>query len=331
MYYNIQKILSYNAFINILIGERGVGKTYSVSKFITKKFIDKKDEFVYIRRYKTELSKSTRKFFDALIKNNEFKDHSLYTKGSTFYIDDTPCGYSIPLTSAQSMKSVNFSNVKYIIFDEFILEESNSHYLKNEVEVFLGLVETVARMRDVKIFLLGNAVTEFNPYFLFFNITMPYNTDIKTYKDGLILVQYMNNTEYREKKKETKFGRLIAGTEFENYAVNNSFRLENNDFIERKTGNSRFSFAMKYKDNIIGTWIDYNNGKIYLSFDYDKNGCLFACTNNDHSPNTMLLSVAKKYKGFRLFIDNYKLGNVYFENPKIKSISLEILRLLMIR
>lgn len=329
MYYDISKILTYNAFINILIGERGVGKTYSVSKFVTKEFINKKHEFAYIRRYKTELSKSSKKFFDALKINGEFKNHDLYNKGSTFIIDDMIAGYSMPLTTAQSLKSVNFSKVKYIIFDEFILEHGN--YLKNEVEIFLGLIETIARMREVKIFMLGNAVTEFNPYFLFFNITLPYNNDIKTFKEGLILIQYMNNKAYRDEKKKSKFGRLIKGTEYENYAVNNQFRLENNNFISKKSGHSKFSFAMKYKNNIVGIWIDYNNGKMYASFDYDKNGCLFACTNEDHSPNTMLLSMGKKYRGFKLFIDSYKMGCLYFENNKIKSISNEILRLLLIR
>lgn len=32
MYYDYNKILSYNAFLNILIGERGVGKTYRCFK-----------------------------------------------------------------------------------------------------------------------------------------------------------------------------------------------------------------------------------------------------------------------------------------------------------
>ena len=177
MYYDITKILTYNAFINILIGERGVGKTYSVSKFVTKQYINKKYEFAYIRRYKSEISKSARHFFDALKVNNEFPKHELLVKGSTFQIDGLTAGYSMPLTTAQSLKSVNFSKVKYIIFDEFIVENGRNNYLKNEVEIFLGLIETIARMRDVKIFMLGNAVTQFNPYFMFFNLTLPYNND----------------------------------------------------------------------------------------------------------------------------------------------------------
>ena len=42
MFYDYQKILSYNALINILLGERGVGKTYGASKFVLKRFKTKK-------------------------------------------------------------------------------------------------------------------------------------------------------------------------------------------------------------------------------------------------------------------------------------------------
>lgn len=61
-------------------------------------------------------------------------------------------GYACSLTSAQSLKSVNFNRVKNIIFDEFIAEDGR--YLSNEVHKFLSLIETIARMRDVRIFML---------------------------------------------------------------------------------------------------------------------------------------------------------------------------------
>ena len=331
MYYDLTKILSYNAFLNFLIGERGVGKTYSTSKFVTKQFIKKGEEFCYIRRYKTELKKSVSKFFEPLISNNEFEGHSLITKGDKFYIDDKVAGYSMTLSTAQDLKSTNFSNVKYIIFDEFIIEEGQKHYLRNEVENFLGLVETIARMRDVKIFLLANAVTIANPYFIFFDISLPYNTDIKTYKDGLILVQYMYNEEYRKAKKESKLGRLTEGTEFSKYAIENNFRLDNKDFIEHKSGTSRFCFAIKYRDQIYGVWFDYNVGKIFVSNDYNENGQIFACTLDDHTPNTMMINAMKSYSAWKTFLQNYKLGNVYYESIKIKQNIKDLIKLYLTR
>lgn len=72
LYYNYSKILSYNAFINILIGERGVGKTYGASKMVINNFIKKGKQFAYIRRYKSDLKEAVPQFFEALKSNNEF-------------------------------------------------------------------------------------------------------------------------------------------------------------------------------------------------------------------------------------------------------------------
>lgn len=331
IYYNYDRIISYDALLNILIGERGVGKTYGASKLVVKDFIKKGRQFVYLRRYKTELSKSSKKFFSELIKNNEFPDHQLEVKGSTFLIDENVAGYSMTLSTAQQLKGTNFTGVRYIIFDEFLIESGQGHYLKNEVLSFLGLIESVARMHDIKVFMLANAVSEINPYFLFFDLTLPYNNDIKLFKDNLILLQYMKNDAYREAKKQTKFGKLIAGTDYEDYAVNNKFYDENKNFIEHKTGQAKFSFSFIYKSKILGVWIDYNNGKMYISNDYIDNGLCFATTTEDHSPNTMLYSIAKKYNCWNLFIQNFKLGNVFFENVKIKNISKEVLKNIILR
>lgn len=331
IYYNYNRIISYDALLNILIGERGVGKTYGASKLVVKEFIKKNRQFVYLRRYKTELSKSSKKFFTELIKNNEFPEHQLEVRGSTFMIDEEVAGYSMTLSTAQQLKGTNFTGVRYIIFDEFLIEEGQGHYLKNEVLSFLGLIESVARMHDIKVFMLANAVSEINPYFLFFDLTLPYNNDIKLFKDGLILLQYMKNEAYREAKKQTKFGKLISGTEYEDYAVNNRFYDDNKTFIEKKTGTSKFSFSFVYKGITLGVWIDYDNGKMYVSDDYINNGLCFATTTEDHQPNTMLYSIAKKYFCWNSFIQNFKLGNVYFENTKIKNISKDVLKNIILR
>ena len=331
IYYNYNRVISYGSLLNMLIGERGVGKTFGASELVTRDFIKKKRQFVYLRRYKSELSKSSKKFFSALIKEDKFPDHQLEVKGNTFYIDEEIAGYSMTLSTAQQLKGTNFDKVYYIIFDEFLIEEGQGHYLKNEVFSFLGLIETIARMREIKVFMLANAVSEINPYFLFFNLSLPYNNDIKLFKDGLILLQYMKNEKYRQAKKETKFGKLISGTEYEDYSVNNKFYDENKNFIEKKTGNSKFSFSFIYKGNTLGIWIDYDNGKMYISNDYLDNGLCFATTTEDHSPNTMLYSIAKKYNCWNTFIQNFKLGNVYFENMKIKNISKEVLKNIILR
>ena len=61
-------------------------------------------------------------------------------------------------------------------------------------------------MRDIKVFMLANPANIYtNPYFVYFDLSVPYNNDIKLFKDNLILLQYMKNEEYREAKRNTKF------------------------------------------------------------------------------------------------------------------------------
>ena len=108
MYYDYHKILSYNALLNILIGERGVGKTYGATKLVINKFLKKGEEFAYIRRYKPELQKAVPHFFESVNSNNEFPEHHLYTKNNRFFCDDSCFGYAMTLSTAQDLKRYFF-------------------------------------------------------------------------------------------------------------------------------------------------------------------------------------------------------------------------------
>ena len=334
IYIDTHKILSYGSFLNFIVTSRGFGKTFGFLDFCASNFIksNHENQFIYLRRFKTETAKASPTLFDKIKLQDKYKKHNLYTKGSKAYIDDEVAGFIIPLSQAQTFKSVNFSKVKYIIFDEFILEPGHNHYIENEVELLLGFIETVMRNRDdVRVFCLGNAVTQVNPYFMYFNLSLPYNNSYKTFKDGLILMYYGVNEEFLKQKQKSKIGRLTAGTQYSAYAISNEFRLEDDNFIEKKTGSSQCHFAFKYKDKTYGAWFDFNAGKIFVSFDYDPSVLMFSTTHSDHTPNTMMISEAKEYHCWKTFIKNYKMGNVYFESQKIKVMAQELMKLLITR
>lgn len=104
IFYDYDKILSYNAMLNFLLGERGVGKTYGVTKFVVNQFLKKKEDFAYIRRYKSEISAAVPSFFSKINENNEFPNHFLSSKGKKFYCDMVPFGYAMTLSTAQDLK-----------------------------------------------------------------------------------------------------------------------------------------------------------------------------------------------------------------------------------
>ena len=329
MFYSYQKLLSYNAMFNFVIGERGVGKTYGALKFIVNNWVNKKEQFIYLRRYKTELPTNIDKLFGKLIKNGEFGEHELtlekHRDQAIVKVDGEVAGYCLPLSTSMILKSNDFSEVKTIIYDEFIIEKSNYRYLQNEVHFLLEFVETVGRLRDIRVIFLGNAVQKANPYFNYWNLDTPYNSEFKTYRNGLILVNYIKNLEYRAAKRASRFGQLIDGTEYGSYAIDNKFLHENQTFIEKHDGHAKFFFIIIVNAHKIGIWSSTVNGKIYFSNKYDDKCPIIYTTNTeDHNENTTLIK-ARNSTFMLTIIEKYRQGLVCFENQMVKSLILPIL------
>lgn len=194
-----------------------------------------------------------------------------------------------------------------------------------------GLLDSVIRNRsNIKVFFLMNATEgiEYSPLFTFFELQLPYNNDIKLFKNNTILLQYMNNEEFRNDRKNTLIGKLMEGTLYENYAMKNEILGKNKDFIEKKSGTAKFNFGFIYQNETFGVWNDYKNGKVYISEDYQKTSSfIFSFTLKDLKPNVMMISSLSRYDFWRNFVKNVKLGVVYYENQKIKHYVQEILRL----
>ena len=118
MYFSYDKLISRNAFLNFVIAERGVGKTFNAIKFAITDYIKNNHEFIFVRRYKTELDKACSSFFKDLQANGYFDDLALTVKKDKgiyrFEMDGTTIGYGVALTTAPILKSSAFPNVKNV-------------------------------------------------------------------------------------------------------------------------------------------------------------------------------------------------------------------------
>ena len=168
MYYNYNRIRSYNAYWNFVISNRGGGKTYGFKEMCIKDFLKKGEQFIYVRRTKVELE-DRQTFFDDI--KEKFPDHELRVQGKTALIDGKVAGYFIALSTSRNKKSVPYPLVTKIGFDEFIIEKIGSKgYLKDEVTTMLELCSTVTRKRDnVRVYFMGNNISIVNHYFIYFN------------------------------------------------------------------------------------------------------------------------------------------------------------------
>lgn len=306
-----------------VIGERGVGKTFNAKIAVLKKFLKSGEQFIYLRRYKTELDSALATFWSDVQNNGYYENYELKVERSKmltkFKCNGKVCGYAMPLSTANILKSTAFPKVKTIIFDEFMLDSTGTYrYLKNEVTMLLDVVETVGRLRDIQVLFLGNALSITNPYFTYFNLELPYNSEFKTFKNGLIVVNYIKNVAYREAKKKTKFGQLIADTEYAKYAIDNKMLRDNPHFIEKMPPDSKFYGMLIINGQNVGIWSS-KNGYLYLNDKYDPNTThKFACDFNDHTEQTIFLN-ARENMYLRVCIKAYKQGLLRFENQKIKN------------
>ena len=54
-FYSLDKVISYNIPVNIIITERGYGKSFAVKEYVINKYLKKHESFMYIRRYENEI------------------------------------------------------------------------------------------------------------------------------------------------------------------------------------------------------------------------------------------------------------------------------------
>lgn len=330
MFYDYDPLISRGALFNFVIGERGVGKSYGAIKFCVQDFLKRGSQFIYVRRYKSELKTSAPHIFDALVGNGEFEDHEFKVNGSEFLIDGEVAGYSIALSVSNILKSTSFPKVNTIIFDEFIIDKGAYHYLQNEVTQMLDLYETVARLRPIRVLFLGNAISISNPYFNYFKLSLPFgDSEFKLFKGGDICVNYIKNMEYRAVKKASRFGRLIEGTDYGKYAIDNVWLRDSKYFIGKKGGKSRNICILVINGNKYGVWFDTENGCNYVSNDYDPtNPAMFAMNYKDHTDKTILVK-ARANAWVKVLVASYRRGGLMFEDQKIKNEVMQILEKLI--
>lgn len=324
LYYNPNLLYSYNRLLNFVISGRGLGKTYAFKKRVIKNFIESKEQFIYLRRYRTEFKKLNM-FFKDIELNNEFPNHKLEVKGKQLLIDGETAGYAIALSTWLQEKSNSYPNVTTIIFDEFLVEKSLVRYLPSEVDAFLNMSDTVIRNRDnVKIFLLANSVTIANPYFIYFNLQPNINKRFNAYDN--VVIEIPQSRDFMSAREKTKFGSLIKNTEYGNFALANEFVNDSSDFIEKRSKDSIFSFSIQYHDTSIGVWISYAMGLIYCSSKIDPDGQAYALTTKDHRPNMLLLSNYKQNPNLNQLSRAFSKGYLRFDSQAIKNTMYEVFR-----
>ena len=181
-YYTLDGILPKGADYNVIFGERSNGKTYATLAYGIRRYVETGEQFAYIRRWREDLKgKRAQSLFANHVANGfiekitggKFNEVFYYSNKwfLSYYNKDTgkrvpdekPMCYGFVLSEQEHEKSSSYPNVTTIVFDEFL---TRRYYLPDEFMLFMNLLSTIIRNRDnVKVFMLGNTVNKYCPYF----------------------------------------------------------------------------------------------------------------------------------------------------------------------
>lgn len=183
----------------ILLGQRSNGKSYAVKYKAVRDAVKDNEQFIYLRRYREDITDYlTEQYFEDCpiteITEGEYNIISIYRKavylanmdGDGNVTRGKIIGYVRALNNAERYKSGSYSNVKNIIFEEFISES----YLSNEVDKLESFISTIFRQRDGCVFMVGNTITRVCPYFREFGL----GANIRKQKQGTVDI-YKKKTE----------------------------------------------------------------------------------------------------------------------------------------
>lgn len=179
-FFSLAPILEHNPDIAILWGQRSNGKTYSVLKYALENYRDNKRTFVYVRRWAEDIVvKNMTKLMSPLPVEEIFgKNKSIkFFRGAFMLVDEDQTvapeilGWAVALNQIAHTKSQTFTDAQVVILDEF-LQLKSERILRDEFDAWEQTLSTILRTtNDARIFIIGNSIGKYSPYFT------PYGVD----------------------------------------------------------------------------------------------------------------------------------------------------------
>lgn len=205
----VRKLLKDAQYL-LLLGERSNGKSYAAKTVAIRDAIKKNDLFIYLRRYDLDIKDNlcTRYFADWPVQEATDGEYTLIDvfRKSIYLanIDETTqkikrgkkIGFCQSLSGAEHQKSLQYPEVKTIIYEEFL--PKNAQYLYNEPDALQHHVSTIFRLRtDGKVILVGNTLTRICPYYKAWGMEKVRNMDLNSIEEFIFPNAYGPDTTVR--------------------------------------------------------------------------------------------------------------------------------------
>lgn len=319
---NWEYIVSQGSAFNMVVGARGVGKTYGLMLYC----LEHKRPFIYLRRLKSQLEQC------ATSEGNPFKRINTDTGrditvrrtsgGLLFQDQGHTVAVGVALSTVANVRGFDFSDYDCIIFDEAISSEGERP-INHEFTAFLNFYETVNRNREllgenaVQAFLLGNANRLTNPYYSGWHF---FKTAINMLRggqmvwrsgDGTRLMIQLLDSKISGQKRETALYKN-ANEGFLSMALDNAFRTDGTNI--RSMSLREFNHVVSIGE--IGIYRHKSERLYYVSMTAHNDGSVY------EAYGIGLKMFRQDYYNLRIFYMVNKI--VYFENYECELIFREL-------
>lgn len=241
-YYEIKNRVGRLRPVSIVIGGRGIGKTYSALSYL----LEAEKVFMYIRNTDKQMSLCASAFGNPFKKVNQDKGRDVVMKaaGDIYIIrdnqDDKTIGYGAALSTFENLRGVDLSEVEIVLFDEFI---ENRKLSFNQGKAFLNFYETVNRNRELEgrppliVLMLSNAQRLNNPILAELGLIPVIENMIRTGETETVTKDYFIElplSDVSQEKAETALYRMAAGSSYVDEALKNLFANDSFYNIKRQ-------------------------------------------------------------------------------------------------
>lgn len=320
-FFNVEEYLKDFRGKNIIIGGRGIGKTYSSLRYI----LESKKKFIYLRNTDIQISECSSDFgnpFKRINKDLGYDIQVVKKKQHSNIIDNATgdiIGYGCALSTFSNLRGVDLSDVEIVLFDEFI---ELKPLLFDQFKAFIHFYETVNRNRELfgepalMVLLLSNSQTLNNQILMGYGLieqieTMTRKGQQKYKRDDIFLL--LPESDISELKANTAHYKALKGTAAYNEIIENKF---SNDSMYGVKKRPLVEYKPVCKIDDLYIYLHKSNRKFYVCYTQALNIKEYSSKDNK----------LMFYKDLgKILFREYPAGNVEFSSFLAKSQMLKII------
>lgn len=320
--------------IYICTTNRSGGKTTYFGRLCVNRFFDKGEKFCLVYRFSYELDDCADKFYKDIgslffpntVMTSKKRASGVYHE---LYIDGKSCGYAISINNADQIKKNShlFSDVVRMLFDEF--QSETNHYCSNEVAKLISVHTSIARgqnkqVRYVPLYMVSNPVSIINPYYTEMGISNRLRSETKFLRgEGFVLEQGFVESASKA-QKESAFNRAFANNNYLPYSTESVYLNDNNAFIEKPKGRSKYVATLKYEGKMYALREYLDLGIVYCDDNADASFPFrISATTNDHQVNYVMLKRNEPFMYNMRYL--FEKGCFRFKDLKCKEVIINTL------